>query len=359
MELNQTINTSQSSQETVPREVRIIAMSVMPVIMIISLVGNSLIIWLTVKMKILKGPMSILVINLATCNIIITMIPAAMFTVENGLGAWPFEPLFCRASVGVEYSVLTASNAIMVGIAVERYFAVVMPLKKLIARKTTRWILITGWAAAILNEIGYILLMTLSLPSELSESSKSECHVGWAPSPKGLSGAKLVYFIITFILLVIIPFLVMLGLYSKLIYVTHKTERPGRHTNATKLREKRRKHRMIKMMVVTLILFQICWMPAFIQELLLSAGEEVNLSSNEIQILNLITSIMGYSHSALNSLMYPIFNRQYRVAFKKLFQCFKKGRKISQETRTNGDDHIKNHVNDSNNAESNGAFELS
>ena len=338
MECNQTIDNE------VPREAGIIALSVMPFIMIISVAGNSLIVWLTFKLKILSVPMNILVINLATCNIIITIFPGLMFTVENAIGKWPFEDLFCRVSVGVEYSILTYSNAIMVGIAIEQYFAVVLPFKNLVTRRTTRWILIAGWTASIVVQIGYILLMTPSLPSEVLASPNSECHIGWAASPVGLSGGMLIYYVAAFILLIAIPFLIMLGLYSKIIYVTKRAQRPGGHTRTTKLRERKRKQRMVKMLVATLILFQICWMPSFIQEFLISAGAEAHLSSSQIQILNLITSIMGYSHSALNPLTYPIFNRQYRTAVKEFFQSLIKAKTITQKIRKDEEDQIESQL---------------
>ena len=316
MDLNQTVNAS-----LVPTEIPIITLSLVPFISITSLLGNSLVMWLTVKTKSLNGPMSILVITLAICNLIITMFPGLMFTVENALGEWPFSTLCCVVSIGVEYSTLTFSNVVMVGIAVERYFAVVMPLKNLSTRRRTRWILITGLAAALLNCLGFNLLVAPSLSSKLS-SSKYECHIGWASYPNGLSGKALIYFIATFLLLILIPFITMLCLYGKIIYATYKTERPGKHTDSTTVREKKRKHRMTKMLISTLILFQICWLPSYIQELTLSFDKELAISIDTARILDLVTSIMGYSHSAFNPLMYPIFNKNYRTALKKFLQGF-------------------------------------
>ena len=109
---------------------RYITLVIFPIIMLAGVIGNLVIIKLTLSFPCLKGNSNMYIIHKSVCNVIISSVPTTMFMVETALETWPLGGVICNASVVIEYAVLTTSNLIMVVICVEQYFAVMKPFKQ-------------------------------------------------------------------------------------------------------------------------------------------------------------------------------------------------------------------------------------
>ena len=295
-----------------------VVLTIAALIILVGLLANSIVISLTKSYKILKGRLGIYIINQATCNILLSAVPTLAYLIEKASGYWPFGGVACNAVVVIEYAVLTTSNAFLVIKCVEQYIAISKPLN--IRRKKSRRIpILIGWLLGLCLAIPFVFLES----RYIKRNGRNICNDLWAFIPKKGCGPSHAYFIVVFALVYVIPAIAMVSLYTRMIYILlQKVERPGVMTRSTKLREKRRKLNTVKMLVTNMVLFQVCWLPSYIEEFLMMFGH-TNANEYSIRIVNVCLSLLGYAYAATCPLVYFTFMKKYRNAFASSIDKFK------------------------------------
>ena len=299
-----------------PDGIEILALIIFPIIIILSIVANIIVIKLTLKFPILKGPISGYVIHKCVCNIIISSVPSLGYVIQTAVGRWPFGAFACNAVVVIEYAVLATSICLMIGKSVQQYFAVVKPFKKL-EEKCSKFVLIFAWLIGWPLAIPFVVINSRCI--DLGDD-KQRCNEFWAFTPLSVNRTPtFAYFIGIFILVHFIPFMIMLALYSRIIHVLlRKLKRPGESRAEDKLRDKKRKLRIVKMLLVIMILFEVCWLPSFVQEFIMEMSD-LKPSTQTSEVISLMTSFFGYAYGAINPFIYFLFMKKYRKTFLELF----------------------------------------
>ena len=310
-----------------------LALIVFPVIIILSIVANIIIIRLTLKFPMLKGPISGYVIHKCVCNIIISSIPSLGYVIQTAVGRWPFGASACNAVVVIEYAVLATSICLMISKSVQQYFAVVKPFKKL-EEKFSKFALIFAWLIGWPLAIPFVVINSRLI--DLGDGEQ-HCNEFWAFTPLSVNRTPtFAYFIGIFVLVHFVPFVIMLALYSRIIHtLLRKLKRPGESRAEDKLRDKRRKLRTVKMLLVIMILFEVCWLPSFVQEFLMEMSEMKPWTQTS-RMISLATSFLGYAFGAINPFIYFLFMKKYRKTFRELFTRFRCGQE--------GQDNDRNHI---------------
>eukprot|EP00794_Sanderia_malayensis_P011230 gene11230-12409_t len=289
---------------------RYVALIVFPIIIIVSIAGNSLVISLTAKFHCVNGSVNTFIIHKAFCNIIISTLPTSLFIVETLSKTWPFGSVTCNAIVVIEYAVLTTSNLILVIQCREQYIAVVKPFRKQ-KRRNAKLALLFAWTVGWPIAIPFVIFQSRYLEHGIN-GGKPECSDLWVFTPDKPSTNHFIYFILIFTLFVFVPLVAMIGLYSRIIYeFVYKMKRPGIATPSIKERARKRKWNTIKLLVTSVILFQICWLPSFVHEIVLYLRE-----SNAVTLASLATSVAGYAYGAINPFIYFCFVGKYRQSFR-------------------------------------------
>ena len=70
------------------------------------------------------------------------------------------------------------------------------------------------------------------------------------------------------------------------------------------------------MLVTSMVLFQFCWLPSYIQMFVLTKvyGYEKD-SKQKVEMINLFVSMIGYAYAALSPFLCFIFIEKYRQSF--------------------------------------------
>ena len=304
-----------------PADVKKIGFAVLPIIIFVSLLGNSLVIHLTRKHAILKGVMKAFVINLAVCNIVLCLFPF-LYLVELGTNEWHFGSVGCDVLVVFEYAALTSANLSLVHIALERLCAIVNPFNSRINQKRARYMLIASWLVGFPLAIPFVILQPRYVDDDHPNAvAQPECNNMWAVTTIGMPTSSLIYYSAMFVLLYVIPGALVCMIYTKVVYVLlHKIKRPGNQTTESKKREHKLKLRTVKLLWSTVLIFKFFWLPSYIQEFLLAGGVEDLKDNVRIQVINLICAAFGYTYCAITPYLYFIFNQQYKNAFKNLIK---------------------------------------
>ncbi|XP_065055967.1 substance-K receptor-like [Rhopilema esculentum] len=296
-----------------PPVIKKIGFSILPAIIVTSVIGNSLVIHLTHKYALLKGVMKAFVINIAVCNILLCFFPL-LYLFELGTGDWYFGSIGCDILVVFEYAVLTSANLSLVHIALERLCAIVKPFKVKVDRKNGTFMLIFSWLIGFPLAIPFVILQPRYTDDDHPDAAaQPECNNMWAVTTVGMSRGSLIYYCAMFVLLYIVPSIIVTMCYTKIIYVLiKKIKRPGHQTKESKRQEQRRKLRTVKLLLITVAIFKLFWLPSYVQEFLLAGGVE-NVDENlKIQIINLVCASLGYLYCAVTPFLYFLYNEQYR-----------------------------------------------
>ncbi|KAK4871474.1 hypothetical protein RN001_015598 [Aquatica leii] len=154
-----------------------------------------------------------------------------------------------------------------------------------------------------------------------------------------------------FLLGFVLPCVVIILSYS-CIYWRVRQSRLKLKTHELKTLKDRRKasrekedNRLTKLMLVIFICFLVCFLPLML----------MNVFDDDVRypILHVIASIFAWASSVINPFIYAASNRQYRAAYKKLFNCFTSSRLFSDEKPPSANSHknctTDNRVGNSNN----------
>ena len=193
----------------------------------------------------------------------------------------------------------------LVGIQIDRFLAVIRPLRHLPWRKWTKVIIPAIWLAAILlpinmwHEIGGKSYSTSGL-------NISVCYEEQVPLSMG----------ITLGICFLLPFTVMLILYAIIIYHLWTRQVPGEPSALQQQRANRTAWKITKMMIAVVLSFFFCWAPQFIFVWIHPlVGQAVD--TLPIWLLPFILWLQVLN-SAMNPVLYAIFNESFRLGFKKV-----------------------------------------
>ncbi|CAH3182712.1 unnamed protein product [Porites lobata] len=141
----------------------------------------------------------------------------------------------------------------LVLITVDRYVAVVVPLRSpLISRKVCRCLIVGTWILAVLFCWPYLFNFNL-----VEYQGEKWC----------INQEKLVWYLppISFYLVLLHPFVVLVILYSIILIKLKKQAHPGEQSASAEEQRTRRNRKVLKMTVAIVVAFFICWIPFSIQ----------------------------------------------------------------------------------------------
>ena len=216
-------------------------------ISIISVFGNSLIIWTVMRNKRMRNVTNYFISNLAIADIIIGVLVAPFQFQTALLQRWIFPRILCKiapfaATLSVNVSILT-----LVAISIDRYHVILYPFKQKLRMKQCYFIIIFIWLISLLLSI--IKLLNFNSQQDLN---KNVLICG----PTDILIHKYET-IILIIIQYIIPFILILFTYSRIGFHIYYDDSPNSVTN----NQSQNKKKVIKMILIVVILFMICWAP--------------------------------------------------------------------------------------------------
>ena len=148
----------------------------------------------------------------------------------------------------------------LVLITVDRYAAVVVPLRSpLISRKVCRCLIVGTWILAAAFHSPYLFTFNLV---EYQEGKRCVNQVEVIFGEKSSVG---IYLLSASILFFYISFIVLVILYSIILIKLKKQAHPGEQSASAEEQRTRRNRNVRKMTVAIVVAFFICWIPLSIQ----------------------------------------------------------------------------------------------
>ena len=288
-------------------------------IFVVSLVGNIFIGVIVYKTKTMRRPINYLIVNMAMSDLLfpIVLIPRvlALLYVDSWLIDGPLGQALCKLTVFLQDVSSYVSVQSLVLIAVDRFGAVVFPLRSpLISSKLCPVFILATWIVAMAIWSPSLLVL------KLVEYPKGwRCVLRWNEVFEEFSYyanynlAMLVVFFYT-------P-LVLIAILYTIIYFTLKSQTiPGEQSADARLQRVKREQNVLKMSITIVLGFAVCWLPAsiaWIRFLFVS-----NIRSCGFLYFAIVAFFLAYANCAINPCICFIFSVNYRQALKGLLRCF-------------------------------------
>lgn len=211
---------------------------------------------------------------------------------------------------------IAASILSLIVIALDRFVAVAYPFKRL---RSIRKISATSgiiWVLSVILSSPYLY----SYKAVLVQDGNYHCFVMWEPLADSLRASR-IYFTFVFISLYIVPLFVIAVFYCIISIKLWVRQIPGNPTAANIRHAELGKRRTIKMLIIVVIVFALCWLPAHLMHYFNFYDEKTTRKLPEL--LYLFAFGVSHANSAINPYLYIILSRNFRRAFLDVIRsCF-------------------------------------
>uniref|UniRef100_A0A8C3JEC4 G-protein coupled receptors family 1 profile domain-containing protein n=1 Tax=Calidris pygmaea TaxID=425635 RepID=A0A8C3JEC4_9CHAR len=295
-------------------------------VLLATLVGNTLVVVAVSTSRALRAPQNLFLVSLASADILVAVLVLPFSLANEVMGYWYFGGLWCSLYLALDVLLCTASIGHLCAISLDRYWAVTRAARFNLRRSPGRVKGMIGavWAAAAL----------VALPPLLrAQPGSRECQLSqetWYV----LASCAASFFA---------PCLVMVAVYCRIYHLTARRTAallaarspcppskkgpeagmPGwrhrsQHQSMLLCRRRlvrARERRFTVVLAVVMGAFVLCWFPFFFTYSLGAVcGEGCRVSKPLFSFFFWI----GYCNSSLNPLIYTLFNRDFRAAFRRL-----------------------------------------
>ena len=286
-------------------------------LLVVSLIGNLLIVLIVYKTPTLRKPINMLIANMAMSDLLfpIFSFPFRLAYLHGG-GGWliggNLGQASCKLHVFGTYICSLVSVQSLVLITVDRFGAVVVPLRSpLITIKQCPFFIVATWIIAMAVHSPYLVAQKLvEYPGGMSCKTQWRETFGENANRNYILVLAIVFFFTSFVLLVI--------LYSVILIKLKRQAHPGEPSANAEEQRTRRIRSVLKMAIAIVVVFFICWIPMFTNWTISLLSAPMSSISCSFLLYDLITSFMPLANCALNPIICLIFSGNYRQALKRL-----------------------------------------
>ena len=274
-------------------------------ILVVSLIGNSLIGLIVYKTPTMRKPINYLITNMAMSDLLFPLftIPPLLSVNDDWLISGPLGLALCKLCLYLPFVSYSVSGQSHILIAVDRFVAVVFPLRSpLIGRKWFPLIITATW----------IVAMTLHTPMLVNGKVFYDdgMFCGYFLEEAWPSVVASTY--ITIVLLVI--------LYSIILIKLKLQAPPGEQSTNVEKQRKRRNKNVLRMVIGIFLAFLFCYVPHTTARLILTLNFSVWFSCS-FRLFTIFANLMFIANCAVNPFICLIFSSNYRQGLRKLLEC--------------------------------------
>ncbi|XP_067417149.1 neuromedin-U receptor 1 [Emydura macquarii macquarii] len=307
-------------------------------IFVVGAVGNTLTCLVIVRHRFMRTPTNYYLFSLAVSDLLVLLLgmPLELYEMWSnypfllGAGGCYFKTLLFE-------TVCFASILNVTALSVERYIAVVHPLKAkyVVTRKHAKRVIITVWVMSMLCAIPNTSLhgiQPLEVPGRGLVPDSAICT---------LVKPRLIYNLIIQITTILFFFLPMgtISILYLLIGLQLKKEKMlqaleakagGDHTyhSLCAQQKKVRRRQVTKMLFVLVVVFGICWAPFHTDRLVWSfVSNWTGRMLHMFQYVHIISGVFFYLSSAANPILYNLMSTRFREMFKEVM-CHRRLRRL-------------------------------
>ncbi|XP_017036899.1 RYamide receptor [Drosophila kikkawai] len=280
-------------------------------IFMFALMGNGTVCYIVQATPRMRTVTNYFIANLALGDILMSLfcVPSSFISIYI-LNYWPFGIVLCHfVNYSQAVSVLVTAYT-LVAISIDRYIAIMWPLKPRITKRYAKFIISGVWFIALATAFPIPLVSRLVQPPSPwhQKCDKYICREMWPERNQ-----EYYYTLSLFTLQFVVPLLVLIYTYTRIAIRVWGKRPPGEAETSRDQRMARSKRKMVKMMLTVVFVFTSCWLPFNILQLLLNDEEFANWAP--LPYVWFAFHWLAMSHSCYNPVIYCYMNARFRGGF--------------------------------------------
>ena len=300
--------------------------------MVASVLGNTLLIYIVWRKPEVRSLTSFMFVNMAVADLLVTMVmmpwSIAFFYTE---GKWQITGILgeitCRGVFYTANVTVMASILCLVFMAIDRYYAVVCPLNR-----RSLWFRKAKFVSPVVWVMSLILMSVILVFYQL-ESQSSWCEFNF--SVFGITYGEKIgqgFFVYLFFITYVLPLVIISVLYGKVARKIWFHKAPGTQRLHVHQQQEITKRRVIRMLIIIVAAFALCWLPAQAYNLLVAITV---MQLNAPLFVMYLVFWLGHANSAINPWLYIGLSGRIKSAFTRMVSTrFSGESNTSQRTKS-------------------------
>ncbi|XP_075216762.1 RYamide receptor-like [Lycorma delicatula] len=288
-------------------------------IFLAALLGNGLVCYVVHSSPRMRTVTNLFIVNLAVGDILMTLfcVPFS-FVPTLLLQYWPFGATLCKTFSFSQVAAVLVSAYTLVAISMDRYMAIMWPLKPRLSKRQAKLVIMIVWLIAVVTAFPSLLVSGLYQPLEIEDIRYKQCDRYLCKelwSEWSDAAHENLYSLTLLLLQYLIPLTVLIFTYTSIAIVVWGKHPPGEAENTRDVRMARSKRKMIKMMLTVVVVFTVCWLP-FNMLLILHDKYQTELQNwQHMPYFWFACHWLAMSHTCYNPVIYCWMNSRFRAGF--------------------------------------------
>ncbi|XP_017139409.1 RYamide receptor [Drosophila miranda] len=293
-------------------------------ISIVAVIGNTLVIWVVATTRQMRTVTNMYIANLAFADVIIGLFCIPFQFQAALLQSWNLPWFMCSFCPFVQALSVNVSVFTLTAIAIDRHRAIINPLRARPTKFISKFIIAGIWMLAVLFAVPFAIAFRVEeLTERFRENNETFNVTRNFCMNKNLSDDQLQTFRYSLVFVqYLVPFCVISFVYIQMAVRLWGTRAPGNAQDSRDITLLKNKKKVIKMLIIVVIIFGLCWLPLQLYNILYVTIPEIN-DYHFISIVWFCCDWLAMSNSCYNPFIYGIYNEKFKREFNKRFAaCF-------------------------------------
>ncbi|XP_054255810.1 probable G-protein coupled receptor 19 [Indicator indicator] len=275
---------------------------VLGVLWLVSFFGNSLVCLVIHRSRRTQSTTNYFVVSMACADLLISVASVPFVLLQLAHGRWVLGSAMCKLVRYIQYLTPGAQIGVLLSICVDRFYTILYPLSFKVSREKAKKMILASWLFEAL----------FASPAFFFYASSSKEHCNFF-LPATWDGA--LYGVIHLLVVFLIPSLLIILFYQKVIKHIWRIGTDGRTVRRTMNIVPRTKVKTIKMFLMLNTVFLLSWLPFYVVQLWHPQETEYRKSS----LVFLAITWSSFSSSASKPTLYSVYNANFRRGMKETF----------------------------------------
>ncbi|XP_031767015.1 tachykinin-like peptides receptor 99D isoform X1 [Galleria mellonella] len=286
---------------------------------VVATVGNLVVIWIVLANKRMRSVTNYFLVNLSVADAMVSTLNVTFNFTYMLYSDWPFGHFYCKFCQFIAVLSISASVFTLMAISIDRYVAIMSPLRPRLGKRATLGIAAAIWAGSSVISSPNLIYFTTETTILPDGSTRRVCFPEWPDGITTRSQLEYIYNVAFMVLTYFLPIVSMTFTYARVGVELWGSQSIGECTQR-QLDNVKSKRRVVKMMIVVVVIFAVCWLPFHVYFVVTSYYPDV-VNYPHIQEIYLGFYWLAMSNSMYNPIIYCWMNSKFRRGFKQFFWC--------------------------------------
>ncbi|XP_046960478.1 RYamide receptor-like [Vanessa cardui] len=304
-------------------------------ISVLAVVGNFLVMWIVGTSRRMQSVTNCYIANLALADIVIGLFAVPFQFQAALLQRWLLPHFMCAFCPFVQALSVNVSVFTLTAIAVDRHRAIITPLSAHTSKRVAKVIIVLIWVLALSLAAPMAMSWEVIMVEEQEPVSKLYYEKPFCEPTEFGSHSLAIYRLLLYIFQYIIPLFVITFAYAHMAMKLWGARAPGNAQEIRDANQMKNKKKVIKMLVLVVALFALCWLPLQSYMLLQSFFPSIN-EYRYINVIFFCFDWLAMSNSCYNPFIYAIYNEKFKKEFKQRFTFRQKRNRFTNDSYEDG-----------------------